>query len=231
MGDFDPVTPFPLFDSSLHTPSELRSLAQQTDEWLGLRIPEIESKLAAHGCRKRAPDSSKEKQQLWFGLEPQKLLTPYSEIRALLESLNLQPGQTVVDLGAAYGRMGFVIARCFPLVNFIGYEYVGERVEESRRCLARFSSCANVRMEHADLAAADFAPVEADIYFIYDFGPLKAIEKTLYDLKRLARRRPVILVGRGRHSRYLIETRHRWLTCVDPHAPEGPSTIYKGLDV
>ena len=231
MRDFDPVTPFPFFDQGLHTPSEVSALAQQTDEWLGLRISEIENKLAVHGCRKRARDSSKEKQELWFGLEPQKLLTPYTEIRSLLETLNPQPGQIVVDLGAAYGRMGFVIAKCFPQVNFVGYEYVGERVEEGRRCLARLAFDSRIRMEHADLAANDFHPVAADFYFIYDFGTLKAIEKTLYDLKRIAKQRPITLVGRGRHCRYLIETRHSWLKHAFADAPECAATIYLGHDV
>lgn len=160
---------------------------------------------------------------MWLGLDPQMLLTPYTEIRSLLERLQPQAGQTVIDLGAAYGRMGFVLNRHFPKTKFVGYEYVGERVQEGNRALAQFKAH-NACIEHIDLSSHGFTPPEADFYFLYDFGTPKAIEKILYDLRRFD---AVTLIVRGRHSRYLIERNHNWLENAFPGEPESRVTIYR----
>jgi hypothetical protein len=225
MRQFNPADPFPLVDPASYTKRDASHHSSLCDSWLRFRINEIEKQLAGFGCRKRAPETSGEKQQLWMGLDPQDLLTPYLEIRWLLEKLSPLPGQTVADLGAGYGRMGFVMARHFPDVTFVGYEYVGERVQEARRCLEKFGA-PEARMVHADLASSDFVPESADFYFLYDFGTPKAIEKVLHDLRRQAKSRPVTLLSRGRQSRYIIESRHPWLIKADPAAAEGRTTIY-----
>jgi hypothetical protein len=69
-------------------------------------------------------------------------------------------------------------------------------------------------MIQADLNSPDFAPAPADIYFMYDFGSRDAIEKTLHDLREIAKTRPITVVGRGRSSRDAIELRHPWLSQV-----------------
>lgn len=205
-----------------------RSHAALVDRWLGLRTDEIEFRLHEIGSRERAPDASGEKQQLWFGLDVQALLTPYCELRSLLAKLELQPGMRVVDLGAAYGRMGFVIERHHPGVTFLGYEFVGERVREGRR-VYREKGLVRSRLEHADLASPRFQPEGADVYFIYDYGSLKAIEKSLHDLRRLSSDRNVHIVCRGRHTRYLISSRHPWLSKAFPAEPEGAITVYRSM--
>ena len=225
MARFTPGDPFPPFILGKHTYAEAQAHAAEADAWLGFKLAPIEKKLAEIGCRSRAPGASGERQELWFGLETQMLLTPYMEIRALLESLKPRPGQSFIDLGAGYGRMGFVLGRCFPGTKFVGYEYVGERVIEGRRVLSKFNY-PGIRLEHADLAAESFEPDAADVYFIYDYGTPKAVEKTLYDLKRMAAEKPITLVGRGRHCRYLIERSHPWLVKSDPKAPESRTTVY-----
>ncbi len=221
---FEASSPYPLCDY-VYSESEAKAHAALVDAWLGLQTASIEVRLAQQGCRLRAPHASGEKQELWFGLEVQQLLTPYVEIRSLLSKLEPQRGSTIVDLGAAYGRMGFVIGREYPGVNFVGYEYVGERVSEARRVLAKLRYD-GISIEHADLASAEFEPVAADVYFLYDYGTPKAIEKTLHDLRRLSKSRPITLVARGRHCRYLIETRHPWLQKKDPTIGEARTTIY-----
>jgi SAM-dependent methyltransferase len=227
MRQFNPADPFPLVDPVSCSKRDAYHHAVLCDSWLRFKINEIEKQLAGFGCRKRAPEASGEKQQLWVGLDPQDLQTPYLEIRWLIEKLRPLPGQTVADLGAGYGRMGFVMARHFPDVRFLGYEYVGERVTEARRCLEKFDA-RNAKMVHADLASVDFAPAAADFYFLYDFGTPKAIEKVLHDLRRLSKSGPVTLVSRGRQSRYIIESRHPWLTKAEPSAAESRTTIYLG---
>ena len=79
------------------------------------------------------------------------------------------------------------------------------------------------------MSAADFEPCEADTYFIYDFGTDKAVEKILFDLRRLSLRRSLRLVARGRHCRYLIKRRHSWLEAIDDPSGEAPFTIYRSL--
>ena len=223
---FTPNEPFPLLESSSHTYLEAQIHAAAVDAWLGLETEKIEKTLASQGCRARATGSMKVKQELWIGLAVKSLLTPYTEIRSLLKVLDPKAGETVVDLGAGYGRMGFVIARHYPQVHFVGYEYVGERVQESQRCLAHLKP-GLVKMEHADLSSIDFTPQEADYYFIYDFGTPKAIEKTLHDLRRIAQRRTITVVGRGRSSRDIIERHHPWLSQVVQPRHFAHSSIYR----
>ncbi len=208
------------------TASEARDHAVGADRWLGLRVDEIEASLAKSGSRDPAPSTSGDKHQLWFGLSPRDLLTPYLEIRRSLAELKLTPGMTVVDLGAAYGRMGFVLHRHEPGVRFVGYEYVGERVRDGRKALDRFGA-ALAELHHADLTSPRLEISSADVYFVYDYGTPKAIEKTLFDLKKISARKPITIVARGRTCRYAIESRHPWLTKWDPTAPEAAITIYR----
>lgn len=223
---FHPSSPFPFVDPATHTYAEAQMHSAEVDRWLGFRLAPIEGALSESGCRLRAPEGSGEKQELWFGLDPQSLLTPYTEIRYLLEKLNLQSGQTVIDLGAGYGRMGFVVNRHFPGVRFVGYEYVGERVQEAKR-LFNLHGLKDCFVQHADLSSSKFIPLSADFYFLYDYGTLKAIEKTLYDLKRIARSRVVTLIARGRHCRYLIDRSHPWLKKAHPLESESRVSIYQ----
>lgn len=222
---FQASDPYPLLNGRSPSYSEILDHSAAVDAWHGLRVATIESELMGHGCRSRAPEASGEPQQLWLGLDTRSLLTPYTEIRSMLHRLAPPQGSSIADLGAGYARMGFVIGRHHADVEFIGYEYVGERVREARRCLARFNY-ESVKVEHADLSATTFRPEPADIYFIYDYGTPKAIEKTLHDLRRISRERPLTIVGRGRHCRMAIETRHSWLMKKYPTEPEGRFTVY-----
>ncbi|MCM2282876.1 MAG: hypothetical protein NDI61_13635, partial [Bdellovibrionaceae bacterium] len=195
------------------------------DGWLGLRIETVESELAERGCRARAQSINREHQELWIGLAAKSLLTPYIELRALLARLRLRPNQVVVDLGAAYGRMGFVVERHFAGVEFMGYEYVGERVLEARRCYVR-QKLRLARMEHVDLTSPNFRPIPADVYFLYDYGTPKAIEKTLHDLRRIAMSRPFTLVARGTRCMEAITRRHAWLKQISGPMVGGKSAFF-----
>lgn len=223
MPRFEARDPFPLLPQ--FSASEARDHAAQADAWLGLRVDVIEARLASAGSREPAPSTSGDKHQLWFGLSPRDLLTPYLEIRQCLASLRLEPGMTVVDLGAAYGRMGFVLHRHEPGVRFIGYEYVGERVRDGRKALERFGASL-AELHHADLTSPTLNVAAADVYFLYDYGTPKAIEKTLHDLRRVAAGKRITIVARGRACRYSIESRHVWLEKANPLAAEGAITIY-----
>lgn len=193
--------------------------AEETDRRLGLRIDEVEAELRR---RTVAPAG----QELWLELPVRSLLTPYAELRELLARVAPPPGSTVVDLGAGYGRLAFVVGLDHPGVRFAGYEYVPERVAEANRALAPHG-WAHVTMVRADLAAPDFAPCPAGVYFIYDYGSRGAIEKTLADLRVIARTRALVVIGRGRACRDAIERRHPWLSQIVPpeHGPH--ASIYR----
>jgi len=225
MIQFERRDPFPLIES--FSKSEALAHAADCDAWLGLRVEEIEARLAAGGSARPAPVTSGGHQQLWFGLAPRDLQTPYLELRRLLASVG--GSGLVVDLGAAYARMAFVIERHFPEMSFVGFEYVGERVAEARRVLSLNGSVRS-RVEHVDLTSSAFKMPAADVYFMYDYGTPSAIEKTLYDLRRASRGRLITVVARGRVCRYAIESRHSsWLMKRDAEAEESAVTIYRSL--
>lgn len=220
MVKFERRDPFPLVEQFGR--SEALDHAAACDAWLGLRVVEIERELASRGSARPAPASSGAHQQLWFGLEPRDLQTPYLEIRHLLSGLG--EFTSVVDLGAAYARMAFVIERHFTGARFTGFEYVGERVAEARAALQRFGASRSW-IEHLDLTAPSFIMPRADVYFVYDYGTPAAIEKTLHDIRRATRDHRAVIVARGRVCRYAIESRHAsWLT--KPVAPESSVTVY-----
>jgi hypothetical protein len=228
MIEFSPRDPFPLSVWDDVNEASRKRHATLVDQWLGLNITEIEKELARAGSLFRphqdSTTESRETQRLWFGLAPEDLQTPYLEIRNLLNELAPRAGETVVDLGAAYGRMGHVLHRHHPGVKFIGYEFVGERCFEGRKAFARHDMSA-ARLEHVDLSLKSFTPTVAEYYFIYDFGNEKAIEKILFDLKRISQTSEIKLIARGRSCRYLIENRHSWLKRVP--GPERRATMYR----
>ena len=232
---FEPRDPFPLINPANYSLAQLQNHSAEVDRWLGFKIDRVEKDLAEAGCRAKPYNASKHSQQLWFGLAAQDLLTPYVELRSLLEALNLAPGTLIADLGAAYGRLAFVIARHYPHLSLYSYEFVGERLIEARRVFDNFLDTLperddvqpSVRFQHTDLSSVDFVPVPADVFFVYDYGCQKSIEKTLYDIRRFNHK--VLVLARGRHSRMLIESRHQhWLTKNDPDGAETRLTMYRG---
>ncbi len=209
---FSPKNLFPLLplNDKTVTDARVRAHSDQVDKYLGLQIEKVEKKLRLHGCRIKAKVSRDHPQELWIGLAAKRFLTPYTEIRTILSLLKPKQSSTIVDLGCGYARMGFVIGRHYPKNKFLGYEYAGERVKESKRCM-KLAAYPLVKIKTADLSAIEFKPVVADYYFIYDYGTEEAIKKTLFDLKKIAQEKTITVVARGRDSRDIIEEHHPWL--------------------
>lgn len=189
--------------------------SDEIDAYLGLDTGKTEAKIARD-----------DKHQLWLHVPLQTALTPYSELFEMLKMLPFKKGETIIDLGAGYGRMGFVVGQYFKDVNFIGYEISKERVAESKKIL-KSRDYPNVKMIHADLASKDFVMPTAEYYFIYDYGIREAIEKTLEDLKHIAASRPIAVIGRGRASRDAIERLHPWLSQVNTPSHHPHYSIYR----
>lgn len=238
---FDPANPFPLLENSERAYVDEKRHAQEVDRWLGLNIDDVEAaikSLAQDGqlvAREEAGRSAE--QELWIGLEPQALQTPYTELREALERVQPQPGSLVVDLGAGYGRLAHVLFRHFPTVQFLGYEILAARCEEGVRVideqLVRRGGAKSEQYRLVDVDLAQIVPEPAEIYFLYDYGHRDAVRKTLRDLAEIAGRagdaaaHSIAVIGRGRLSRHLIETEALWLSQVVPPQHFDRYSIYR----
>jgi hypothetical protein len=216
---FSELDPFPLLKPALGY-REAQAHSHTVDQWLGLRISETEKQIAENTL------DANERKEKWVGLDPQALQTPYTEIRTILNALKFKAGETIIDLGAGYGRMGFVVGRHFAESNFIGYEISKERVQEGNRVLSAFDY-SNISLREQDLAKADFELPRAEIYFVYDFGTPASIQKMLDRLKEYSKTQPVCVVGRGRGVRDQIERHEFWLSAVVTPQHFGNFSIYR----
>jgi hypothetical protein len=216
---FDPTDPFPLL-SGERLYSEAQKHSAEVDAWLGLKTNEIEESLLLRNSQTNSDT------QHWIGLPSRSLLTPYTELRSILSHVSPSDGDNVVDLGAGYGRLGFVLARHYPAVDFIGYEIVNERVAEASRCFEKHQ-CHRAIMLREDLSAPGFVPVSAAFYFLYDYGSRTAVVKTLNDLRTIAQARAITVIGRGRLSRDLIERENPWLSQVNVPSHHRNFSIYR----
>ena len=217
---FSKDDPFPLLPPDSHRYEEAQAHSAEVDAWLGLSIQKAEYQLKIKLL------SDFEKREQWVGLDPAALLTPYTEIRHMLNLLNLPAGSHVVDLGAAYGRMAFVMGTHFPDLNFTGFELSKERVFAAKAVLEKFNF-KNVKLIEQDLSKSNFILPEAQVYFIYDFGTLNSIIKVLMDIQEVARKQKVILVGRGRAVRDQIERKEPWLTEIVAPEHHGRFSVYR----
>lgn len=220
-----------------HSPKTNQLIKQQhsdlVDKILGFRTDFVEEMLLAQaldfdpeGTHETLGPSMHQGVQTWVGLDVHTLQTPYCECLKILKLLRLRPYQHVVDLGAAYGRMGVVTGGLFIKSVFTGYEYVKARVDEGNR-VYRTLGLQHCELIQQDLFAADFRIPDADVYFLYDFGQVEHIQRMLLQIREVSRRRPVLIVVRGKFTRQIITEGHSWL-----HASlEGRSeelSIYRG---
>lgn len=210
MIEFNPADPFPLLDLDKYTYHEAQEHSALVDQWLGFHLAEIENKISSANGKNSA-------QQNWQHLSVQAFQTPYVELRNILEILKSYSPRHIVDLGCAYARMAFVMARHYPEMTFTGYELESLRVDEANRVLSLLGH-SNVNVIAADLSSTNFRLPAADVYFIFDYGSETAVKKTLEDLKKIAQNQSIIVVARGRLSRFLIHKEHPWLAEV--HTPQ-----------
>jgi hypothetical protein len=215
---FDPSDPFPNLDLSTVPYVLQKEHAKAADAFLGFQVETIESTMLQKTARS---DHAAQ----WIGLDPDSLQTPYLELRFMLAQLNLQAGDTIVDLGAAYGRMGFVVAAHHPNCNFIGIEVAEARVSEGNRVL-QIHQIKNAKLIRGDAASAEFHLPEAQAYFLYDLSEKATILRVIDRLRERSRKLPVCVVGRGRATRDQIERHEPWLSQVNRPKHFGNFTLY-----
>jgi precorrin-6B methylase 2 len=214
----------PLPTLETYSYADAKAFSRQLDQELGFRIDVVEKLILEN--HPHTP---------WAGLEPQALQTPYPEIRMMLAQLDLQPGQMIVDLGAAYGRMSLVVGLFHPGVQFIGYEVSPERVMEGKRILdALFTQTINsaenqpkIELFQDDISRSGWQLPDANVYFIYDFGDLESIIRVIDLLKKRARHQSITVVGRGRRTRDHIERHEPWLSQIQQPVHCGNFSIYQ----
>jgi hypothetical protein len=214
-----------------------RQHSNLVDKILGFRIRYIEEMLIAD-ARGFDPDGKHDTWgptlhkgvQTWVGLDIQTLQTPYSECLRILQLLKIKPYQHIIDLGAAYGRMGVVIGGLFLKNSFQGFEYVKGRVDEGNRIYQElgFHRCSQVEQ---DLFAKDFELPEADVYFIYDYGQVGHIDHTLGQIEKMAQKRPLKVVVRGKFTKQIINDKHPWLDLQYEGKLEELFSIYRAYIV
>lgn len=197
--------------------------SQDLDKLLGFRVYEIEKDLLERARLKDPAGnhhtwgaSLHEGNQTWVGLHPETIQTPYAELVRVCEKLELKKGERVVDLGAGYGRLGIVLRELYPGVEFLGIEYVPERVAEGKRVHG-------LNLIQGDLTRSEFFPEEANHYFIYDFGKVSHMRELLKKLSVVADRKRITITGRGKGIRSLISHEFLWLT---PFYEEEHFSIY-----
>lgn len=206
--------------------------SENLDEMLGFGVREIETKLLER-AREFHPFGDMQSwgsvlhqgNQTWVGLALETLQTPYEEVKRMCDLLCPLPGEKVVDLGAGYGRLGLVLKLFYPEVEFLGFEYVIERVEAGNRVLQELD-CKHASLFQQDLTRSEFKMPEADFYFIYDYGKVEHIRHTLNQLDEMANRKTFKVVARGKGTRSLIEKEHPWLSQVHPPHHEEKFSIY-----
>jgi hypothetical protein len=208
--------------------------SELVDSILGFRINEIELELktAAQILLPEGDVTSWGKKihsgsQSWVGLNPRQLLTPYHELFEMCQLLEPAPGSLMVDVGAGYARMAFVLHQFEPLARFTGYEIVNERVEESKRMLKKYE-LNNAEMMTQDLSSDSFILPVADFYLLYDFGTPEHIRATLLTLKNIAFKHPVKIIARGR-MRQIIDNEHPWLSQVFPPVHRPTFSLYSSF--
>lgn len=191
--------------------------AQMVDKILGFRLKYIEEMLIAQalgfdpeGSHETLGPSLHQGVQTWVGLDLKTLQAPYSECLKILQLLKVRPYQHIIDLGAAYGRMGVIIGGLYLKNTFTGFEYVKSRVDEGNRVYKElgFNRCQLIQQ---DLVDPGFELPQADIYFLYDYGQVEHIHYTLNQIQKIAHRRPVKVVVRGKFTKGIISDWHPWL--------------------
>jgi len=211
-----------------------KTQSEEIDRMLGLHSESVEQTLIARArqqsrsedFRDWGPALHGQDYQTWVGLPVQSLMTPYAEILRMLEVLAPLPDATLTDLGAGYGRLGYITHLRFPKARCLSFEYVSERVQEGNRIYGTLQPD-RFHLVQADLASPDFELPLADIHFVYDTGSHATLRALLHKLKRQAATRAIKVVGRGRGIRHLIDSENPWLSGVIVPDPHDTFTVYR----
>ncbi len=117
------------------------------------------------------------------------LQTRYATLDKIAQHLQFTPGQTLVDLGSGFGRVGIYYALRNLGLKIRGFELAPERVEFSNATKQRLG-LDGIEFGVQDLEDPSFCPPPADYYFLFDPVKKSVRDKVIEDLKGLARTAP-----------------------------------------
>lgn len=196
-----------------------------------LGVPVLAAEIAVRGIKnqtqigKQKQDRRKIKQaattqlseQLWLGGYAG-VWTPYSDIRTLLQELDLNSQDTLYDLGAGYCRLplytGLVTSAACK-----GIEMVSERTfiaQKSRDHLA----LNNVDIIEENVRNYDYG--DGNVFYMYSPFSKETALIVLSQLKDIASRKPIRLAIRGCDNTY---DQQHWLRLVKDFYPDDDSKM------
>lgn len=192
-----------------------KEYSQVLDESFGFNINLIEEKLCKD-LMELDVNYKLGKSRTWIGLHPQIFQTPYAEIDIFLAKLKDYKPNSIVDLGAGYGRVALVMQKHLPGSTFLGYELVKERCDEGNRIFKK-QGLKNCKLIDTNIVAEDFRIPKADIYFIYDFSDQPDQKKLLDIFSTMMESNRFFLVVRGKSMRSLIQNKYpEFYNCFNP---------------
>lgn len=185
--------------------------AEYIDKILGFDADAIELKLQdSYQAFSKINVDDENETQPWIGIGAQTLQTPYCAVYHALSLIADKEIKYVVDIGAAYGRVGVVTRALFPEATFVGYEVMDERVAEGNRVFQKN------KIKQCDLFAKNvldqnFKLPDADVYFIYDFSEPEHLKVIFDQIINRAKSgdREFFLIIRGPGGEKLMETRYQ----------------------
>lgn len=121
----------------------------------------------------------------------------YSTILLALDSLDIEEGSSMVDLGSGYGRVGLVCSLLRPDVSFIGYEFVPHRVDISNNASLALGLQNDLHFEVQDLSLESFKIPVSDIYYLYDPFTKETYDYVLKQILDVSKRQKVTIVTKG----------------------------------
>lgn len=199
---------------------ELQVRSSLIDTLLGFNIENIEEELI-HNAQINYPKGNYKTwgksiyngSEAWIGLSSEQLQTTYYEFFDVINRINVSEEETFCDLGAGYGRLGFLLRLLERNNAFLGVELVEQRVNEAKRLIDLYGY-KDIRMVCSDLK--EFPIPFYDNYFIYDFGVISQMNYVLEKLAVLSYKNKFRIIARGRGIRTLIENKHPWLAAIEP---------------
>ncbi len=192
---------------------EAKIQAEKIDLLFGFNFSQIEKNLILKK-EKLEKENDHQSRQFWIGLDVQSLQTPYSEIVRMIQFIKPKPNDVWMDLGAGYGRLGLILGLICSDVNFYGYEYIQERVQEGNR-IRQDWQIQNGALVQADLISDVIDFEKGDVFFLYDFGSREDVYLVLKKLKDVACKKSIQVIARGRGVKNWIMIDFPWLAQVN----------------
>lgn len=121
----------------------------------------------------------------------------YATTILALRYLNLPKGSRFIDLGSGYGRIGLVVGLMRPDIQFLGYEFVKERVDIANKASGHFSLDKHVNFITQDLSLPSFKIPVADTYYIFDSFTEATYATVMDQLQEMTLHKRITVVTKG----------------------------------